>query len=66
MMVVKTSEIFLSEVGFEFIFQNCRMFDVFKDLSIVKEDVASLPYDNGRWPIDVLRGPWNTAMRPSG
>ena len=48
MMVVKTSEIFLSEAGFEFIFQNCKMFDVFKDLSIVKKDVASLPYDNGR------------------
>ena len=30
------------------------MLDVFMDLSIVKEDVASLPYGSGRQPMDIL------------
>ena len=43
MMVVKTSEIFLTEVGFELILQICNVFDVFIDMSIVKEDAGHGP-----------------------
>ena len=41
MMVVKTNEMFLIEVGFESILQTYKIFDVLIDLSISKENTTS-------------------------